>query len=84
MSSPDAGTQRGGLPDVSLSSLAVKWPSSGQPLLRQSLGDPVQDALTIFSWGYEGWGNWTDELVAAVDAVEESCGWGPPMFVDIP
>lgn len=39
--------------------------------------------LTLFSWGYEGWGNWTDQLVTAVDAVEASRGWGPPMFVDV-
>ncbi|MEW6280782.1 MAG: hypothetical protein AB1758_19360 [Candidatus Eremiobacterota bacterium] len=38
---------------------------------------------TLFSWGYEGWGNWTERLVAAVDAVESSRGWGPPMFVDV-
>jgi hypothetical protein len=43
----------------------------------------VDEALTLFTWGYEGWGNWTDKLVDAVDTVERSRGWGPPMFVDI-
>jgi len=39
--------------------------------------------LTIFSWGYWGWGNSTCQLVQAVDAVEESRGFLPPVFVDI-
>lgn len=43
----------------------------------------MADATTLFSWGYKNWGNATDELVAAVDAVEASRGWGPPVFVDI-
>ena len=38
---------------------------------------------TIFSWGYYGWGNHTPKLIAAVDAVEKSRGFEPPMFVDI-
>ncbi len=40
------------------------------------------DMLTLFSWGYEGWGNATEKLVTAVDAVERSRGWDPPVFVD--
>ena len=40
-------------------------------------------SLTIFSWGYDGWGNATDGLVRAVDAVERSRGFKPPLFVDI-
>ncbi len=48
------------------------------------LGDNMDvHALTLFTWGYEGWGNWTDKLVEAVDALEQSRGWGPPLFVDI-
>lgn len=43
----------------------------------------AKPAVTLFTWGYEGWGNWTDELVAAVDAVERSRGWGRPLFVDV-
>lgn len=39
--------------------------------------------LTIFSWGYYGWGNATLQLVKAVDAVEASRGFAPPLFVDI-
>ena len=38
---------------------------------------------TLFSWGYYGWGNHTAELVEAVDAVETSRGFQPPIFVDI-
>jgi len=39
--------------------------------------------ITIFSWGYYGWGNWTEQLIKVVDAVEESRGFGPPIFVDV-
>jgi hypothetical protein len=38
---------------------------------------------TIFTWGYYGWGNATPQLVEAVDAVETSRGFEPPVFVDI-
>ena len=38
---------------------------------------------TIFTWGYYGWGNHTPQLVEAVDAVERSRGFEPPIFVDI-
>src|ERR1700730_2953028 len=38
---------------------------------------------TIFSWVYYGWGNHTAQLIEAVDAVEESRGFKPPVFVDI-
>jgi hypothetical protein len=38
---------------------------------------------TIFTWGYYGWGNVTPQLVEAVDAVEMSRGFEPPIFVDI-
>jgi hypothetical protein len=37
---------------------------------------------TIFTWGYYGWGNATPQLVEAVDAVETSRGFEPPIFVD--
>lgn len=40
-------------------------------------------AITIFSWGYHGWGNHTPQLVKAVDAVENSRGFKQPIFVDI-
>jgi hypothetical protein len=39
--------------------------------------------MTIFTWGYYGWGNATPQLVEAVDAVETSRGFEPPIFVDI-
>jgi len=38
--------------------------------------------ITLFSWGYWGWGNSTKQLVKAVDAVEESRGFEPPILVD--
>jgi hypothetical protein len=38
---------------------------------------------TIFTWGYYGWGNHTPQLVEAVDAVERSRAFDPPLFVDI-
>jgi len=40
-------------------------------------------SLTIFSFGYWGWGMSTPQLVKAVDAVERSRGFRPPVFVDI-
>ena len=39
--------------------------------------------LTIFTWGYWGWGNATKQLVQVVDSVEASRGFEPPVFVDI-
>lgn len=39
--------------------------------------------LTLFSWGYWGWGTSTHQLVQAVDAVEAARGFAPPLFVDI-
>jgi hypothetical protein len=38
---------------------------------------------TLFTWGYYGWGSCTPRLVEAVDAVETSRGFEPPIFVDI-
>ena len=38
---------------------------------------------TLFTWGYYGWGNHTPDLVRAVDAVEASRGFQPPIFADI-
>lgn len=40
-------------------------------------------SLTIFTWGYWGWGNATENLVEVVDAVERARGYRPPIFVDI-
>ena len=39
--------------------------------------------LTIFSWGYWGWGHCADRFVKVVDRVEASRGFKPPFFVDI-
>lgn len=39
--------------------------------------------VTIFSWGYFGWGNATSRLLEAVDAIEGSRGFAPPVFVDV-
>ena len=43
----------------------------------------VTQPITLFSWGYHGWGNATEQFVSAVDAIEKSRGYGPPVFVDI-
>jgi hypothetical protein len=40
-------------------------------------------AITLFTWGYYGWGNATPHLIEAVDAVKTSRGFEPPLFVDI-
>lgn len=40
-------------------------------------------ALTIFMWGYWGWGNATAEFVRLVDAAENRRGFRAPLFVDI-
>ena len=39
--------------------------------------------ITLFTFGYYGWGNHTPQLVEAVDAVEHSRGFEPPLFADI-
>lgn len=39
--------------------------------------------LTIYSWGYYGWGNAPEKFVQAVDAVERSRGFKPPLFVEV-
>lgn len=44
---------------------------------------PISIGITLFSWGYYGWGNHTPRLIEAVDAVETSRGYLPPLFVDI-
>lgn len=38
---------------------------------------------TIFTFGYYGWGSCTPELVKAVDVVEASREFDPPIFVDV-
>jgi len=39
--------------------------------------------LTIFSWGFWGWGTHAESFVKVVDHVEASRGFKPPIFVDI-
>lgn len=39
--------------------------------------------LTLYTFGYWGWGNHTARLVKGVDAVERHRGYRPPLFVDI-
>ena len=39
--------------------------------------------IAMFSFGYYGWGNSTPRLVEAVDSIEASRGFQPPLFVDI-
>ena len=39
--------------------------------------------ITLFSWGYWGWGNATERLVEAIDAAERARGFQPPGFVDV-
>lgn len=38
--------------------------------------------LTVFSFGYWGWGNHTPRLVEALNASEARAGFEPPLFVD--
>jgi hypothetical protein len=38
--------------------------------------------VTIFSFGYHGWGTCTQKLVHLVDAIEEERGFQRPIFVD--
>ena len=40
-------------------------------------------SLTMFTWGYGGWGSSTRQLKEAVDAVEQARGFDPPYFVDL-
>ena len=40
-------------------------------------------SLTLFSFGYWGWGNSTPQLIEAFDALEHSRGFNPPLLVDI-
>ena len=40
-------------------------------------------SLTMFTWGYGGWGSSTRQLKEAVDAVEHARGFDPPYFVDL-
>jgi hypothetical protein len=39
--------------------------------------------ITIFSWGYWGWGTATKQLLRAVASVEAERGFEPPLFIDV-
>jgi len=41
------------------------------------------ETITLFSFGYWGWGSATTQLVQAFDAVEAARRYAPPMLVDI-
>ncbi|MDO8433307.1 MAG: hypothetical protein Q7S58_12945, partial [Candidatus Binatus sp.] len=38
--------------------------------------------ITLFSWGYWGWGSATEQLAEAFDKAEKSREFRPPLFVD--
>jgi hypothetical protein len=40
-------------------------------------------SLTMFTWGYDGWGSSTRQLKVAVDAVERERDFESPYFVDL-
>jgi hypothetical protein len=42
-----------------------------------------EDFVTLFSFGYGGWGTSTAQLVQSLDALERSRGFNPPVLVDI-
>lgn len=39
--------------------------------------------LSVYTFGYRGWGTHTKELVSAMDKAEASAGYRPPIFADI-
>lgn len=39
--------------------------------------------ITMYTWGYWGWGSVADKFVKSVDALETSRRFNPPLFVDI-
>ncbi len=43
---------------------------------------PSAKRLTIYSFGYWGWGNATEQLVRMMDVAEKARGNAPPFFVD--
>jgi hypothetical protein len=76
--------------DVKNQSATTAQPDCANKDGSEPVGGPEERAVkdakpipTIFSWGYYGWGNATARLVEAVDAIEHSRGFKPPLFVDI-
>lgn len=41
------------------------------------------ESITVFSFGYWGWGASTKQLIDAFDALERSRGFNPPVLVDV-
>ncbi len=39
--------------------------------------------ITVFTWGYWGWGNAVPEFLEAAASVEAARGFGPPAFADV-
>src|ERR1019366_5621079 len=60
-----------------------KMGTDGRLATSKASGYSHMKATILFTWGYYGWGNHTPQLVDAVDAVETSRGFEPPLFVDI-
>lgn len=59
--------------------------AADQTILSPTLSPRVRrkmKPITLFSFGYDGWGNATPQLIQAVDAVERNRGFNPPIFVD--
>jgi hypothetical protein len=43
----------------------------------------AKDRLTVFSWGYHGWGSAVPQLAKVTAAIERKRGFGAPLFVDV-
>jgi hypothetical protein len=52
-------------------------------LLQVATRQEVSTRITVFTFGYWGWGTATERLVQVVDAAEEARGFRPPRFVDV-
>jgi len=55
-----------------------------EPIDKPNLEEKVDSAkgLTLFSFGYHGWGTSTEDLVRVVDAIEAHQGFAPPVWID--
>jgi hypothetical protein len=54
-----------------------------QSVVRCEIGDDQMKALTVFTWGYWGWGSHTSDFVKRARRIERARGWKSPIFVDI-
>lgn len=73
------------VPDRRVRRALVAARADRRPSLDASLivPPPPPRTLTMFSWGYEGWGNATRQLVRSFDLAEAYREHVPPIFVDI-